>query len=177
MSAFRIRAFRASTYYAVVLLMFRVFVLVQQYFSQETGVDSGSNSSRHQPNLEIRIPFLVFHGFISKPDLGAWWEGTRDLVFENRNVQCFLTTYSKLGVQLVRVVDEVAELLSCQRPAGGQQILSGRSLSGRNHGNVQGLHRAESRHVQHQRDIRAPSDRDGWEGEDVDEGERGREGK
>lgn len=145
--------------------MFSVFVLVQEYFSQETGVDSGSNSSRHQPNLEIRIPFLVFHGFISKPDLVRGGREPVTLCLKTGMFNVFLTTYSKLSVQLVRVVDEVAELLSCQRPAGGQQILSGRSLSGRNHGNVQGLHRAESRHVQHQRDIRAPSERERQGGE------------
>lgn len=64
-------------------------------------------------------------------------------------------------MQLVRVVDDVAELPSRQRPAGGQQILSGRRLSGGYHGNVKGLHGAEGRHVQHQRDVRATSGGEG----------------
>lgn len=53
----------------------------------------------------------MFDGFILKPDLLAGGAGTRDPVLN-------VFTYSKLSVQLVRVVDEVAELLSCQRPAG-----------------------------------------------------------
>ena len=68
-----------------------------------------------------------------------------------------LRSYGELGVQFVRVLDEVSELLSGQRSAGRQQVLPGRRLSGGYHGDVEGLHGAEGRHVQHQRDVRAPS--------------------
>lgn len=79
-----------------------------------------------------------------------------------------IRAHSKLGVQLVGVVNDVAQLLSGERPAGRQQVLPGRCLPGGYHGDVKGLHSTESRHVQHQGDIRATSAEEGWEGRDKD---------
>lgn len=75
-------------------------------------------------------------------------------------------THSELGVQLVRATDDVTELLSSQWPAGRQQVLPSCCLSGGYYGNIQGLHRAQGRHVQDQGNVRAPPAGGGREASD-----------
>lgn len=75
-------------------------------------------------------------------------------------------THSELGVQLVRATDDVTELLSSQWPDGRQQVLPSCCLSGGYYGNIQGLHRAQGRHVQDQGNVRAPPAGGGREASD-----------
>lgn len=103
-------------------------------------------------SIRLSIIFvLLYHNKTKSSCQGRLEPGT--LV----SLDCGAFTYSELGMQPVRAADDVAELLSCQQSAGRQQVLPGHCFSGGYHGNVEGLHGAESRHVQHQRDIRAPS--------------------